>query len=167
MELASQYVPPTPSLRATSTRSIPIPAWIAVPALTLAPLALLLPASNLTLSTRQHICCGSFPEWESAATFFLKNSAQAAWWGFGLAAWRLSVGLVWLNSHPVGEWKCVKNSGLFADFQLFIYFCMLKSVSMKQFANFLSWFQDYFEDFFQLADARSNGFTLADAYIRV
>ena len=42
MEPASQYVPPTLSLRATSTRSIPTPAWIAVLALTAVPFPLFL-----------------------------------------------------------------------------------------------------------------------------
>jgi hypothetical protein len=46
VEPASQYVPPTPSRKATSIRSIPTPAWTAVLALMLAPLVLSLPASN-------------------------------------------------------------------------------------------------------------------------
>jgi len=58
VEHASQYVPPTPSRKATSIRLIPTPAWTAAHAPTLAPLVQLLPANNQDKKTKQNNCCG-------------------------------------------------------------------------------------------------------------
>ena len=75
MELASQYVPPTPSRRVTSIPLMPIPAWIAVPALTLAPLAQLLPANNSV--RRFEEMCGRITTMRPQYFFWIRVSSKA------------------------------------------------------------------------------------------
>jgi hypothetical protein len=75
VELASQYVPPTQSRKATSIRSIPTPAWIVALALTLAPLALSLPVSNQIIDSIKIIATASH---DAAAILFYQYLSHGA-----------------------------------------------------------------------------------------